>query len=184
MIDNDMTEQEILKRQEENGNKEFYLMQVGMFYHTYGCGAFALKRVTGFKVISRHRKAGDIYTAGFHVDQLDVVLAKIEEAGGKVESIDEKLWLFGGIDGTPDMCLVQVPAKAERTTLNIVPPHSGAASANDACSGYVKSQRNRSEAGPSWLVEELLSYNLAITTPMEAMAFINALQKKLRNGTE
>ena len=39
-----MTEKEILQQQESNGQTAFYLMAVGMFYHAYGCGAFALSR--------------------------------------------------------------------------------------------------------------------------------------------
>jgi hypothetical protein len=41
-----MTEKEILQQQETNGQKSFYLIAVGMFYHAYGCGAFALARET------------------------------------------------------------------------------------------------------------------------------------------
>jgi hypothetical protein len=41
-----MTEKEILQQQESNGQTAFYLMAVGMLYHAYGCGAFALSRAT------------------------------------------------------------------------------------------------------------------------------------------
>jgi hypothetical protein len=50
-----MTEKEILQQQESNGQTAFYLMAVGMFYHAYGCGAFALSRATGYRVLSKHR---------------------------------------------------------------------------------------------------------------------------------
>ena len=57
-----MTEKEILQQQESNGQTAFYLMAVGMFYHAYGCGAFALSRATGYRVLPKHRKGGDILT--------------------------------------------------------------------------------------------------------------------------
>ena len=50
-----MTEKEILQQQESNGQTAFYLMAVGMFYHAYGCGAFALSRATGYRVLSMPR---------------------------------------------------------------------------------------------------------------------------------
>lgn len=39
---NNMTERDILARQEQAGNREFFLMLVGSFVHAYGHGAFAL----------------------------------------------------------------------------------------------------------------------------------------------
>ena len=45
-----MTEKEILQEQETIGQTAFYLIAVGMFYHAYGCGAFALARATGYRV--------------------------------------------------------------------------------------------------------------------------------------
>ena len=46
-----MTEKEILQQQESNGQTAFCLMAVGMFYHAYDCGAFALSRATGYRVL-------------------------------------------------------------------------------------------------------------------------------------
>ena len=81
-----MTEKEILQQQESNGQTAFYLMAVGMFYHAYGCGAFALSRATGYRVLSKHRKGGDILTCGFPANQLDMVLQRIRDAGGEVDT--------------------------------------------------------------------------------------------------
>lgn len=53
-----MTEQEILKLQDANGNREFYLMLIGKFLHAYGHGAFALARATGY------RDGSSVYVAG------------------------------------------------------------------------------------------------------------------------
>ncbi|MCR5159926.1 MAG: hypothetical protein K6D37_12495 [Prevotella sp.] len=97
-----MTEKEILQLQEQNEQKVFYLIAVGMFYHAYGCGAFALARATGYRVLSKHRKGGDILTCGFPANQLDTVLQRIREAGSEVEQTAEKTFLFRGLDGTPD----------------------------------------------------------------------------------
>ena len=89
-----MTEKEILQQQETNGQKSFYLIAVGMFYHAYGCGAFALARTTGYRVLSKHRKHGNILTCGFPANQLDTVLQRLREAGGVVEQVGEKTFLF------------------------------------------------------------------------------------------
>ncbi len=50
--------------QDENQRNAFYLMAVCMFYHAYGNGAFALARATGYCVLRKHRKGGDILTCG------------------------------------------------------------------------------------------------------------------------
>lgn len=50
-----MTEKEVLQLQEANDQTAFYLIAVGMFYHAYGCGAFALARATGYRVLRGHR---------------------------------------------------------------------------------------------------------------------------------
>ena len=50
-----MTEKEVLQQQETNGQTAFYLIAVGMFYHAYGCGAFALARTTGYRVLRKQK---------------------------------------------------------------------------------------------------------------------------------
>ena len=154
-----MTEKEILQEQENNGQKAFYLMAVGMFYHAYGCGAFALSRATGYRVLCKHRKGGDILVCGFPANQLDSVLQRIREAGGEVEPAGEKTFLFRGLDGTPDEKRVAEPKKAP--TPNPSPARG-------------------EELGGEWLAGELLSFNLSLSTPMDAMNLIARLQRRLR----
>ena len=106
----EMTEQDVLRRQETNGQKEFYLMLIGQFYHAYGHGAFALARATGYRVMRKQRKNGEILTVGFPANCMDRVKARILENRGQIRDIDGKTLLFCGIDGTPDMSLVQETA--------------------------------------------------------------------------
>ena len=155
-----MTEKEILQQQESNGQKAFYLMAVGMFYHAYGCGAFALSRATGYRVLRKHRKHGDILVCGFPANQLDTVLQRIREAGGEVEPAGEKAFLFHGLDGTADDRLI-----AEQKPQTVISPQK---------------EKPLSEASFSWLVDELLSFNLSLSTPMDAMNLIARLQRRLR----
>ena len=105
-----MTEKEILQQQESNGQKTFYLMAVGMFYHAYGCGAFALARATGYRVLRKQRKYGDVLVCGFPANQLDMVLQRIRENSGEVEQTGEKTFLFRGLDGTADETMVHARA--------------------------------------------------------------------------
>ena len=154
-----MTEKEILQEQENNGQKAFYLMAVGMFFHAYGCGAFALSRATGYRVLCKHRKGGDILVCGFPANQLDSVLQRIREAGGEVEQTGDKTFLFRGLDGTPDEKRVAEPKKAP--TPNPSPARG-------------------EELGGEWLADELLSFNLSLSTPMDAMNLIARLQRRLR----
>ncbi len=135
-----MTEKEVLQKQESNQQTAFYLIAVGMFYHAYGCGAFALARTTGYRVLRKHRKGGDILICGFPANQLDTVLQRIREAGGVVEQMGEKTFLFRGLDGTPDESMI-----AEQKPQTVTSPTKDVP---------------QSEASFSWLVDELLSFNL------------------------
>lgn len=51
-----MTEQELIRKQEEGGNETLYLMKVGMFFHAYDAGAFALARLMHYRVKRKARK--------------------------------------------------------------------------------------------------------------------------------
>lgn len=139
-----MTEKEILQKQDANGQTSFFLIAVGMFYHAYGNGSFALSRATGYRVLRKSRKDGDIMTCGFPASQLGSVLQRIRESGGDVEQKGEKTFLFHGLDGTPD------------EKLNVEPKPQSVASDPDEAS--------QSGASFSWLAEELLSFNLSLST--------------------
>ena len=149
-----MTEQEVLNLQEQNGNSKFYLMLIGKFFHAYGHGAFALAKATGYRVIRKQRKYGEVLVCGFPIEKLGLVRQSLEEAGASVESIDEKTYLFRGIDGTPESSMVSEPAA-------------------------------RPEPQPlvtrlDWLEKAVRSFNLSMSTPMDAMVFIGSLQQRLK----
>ncbi len=165
-----MTEKEILQQQESDGQKAFYLIAVGMFYHAYGNGAFALSRATGYRVMRKHRKGGDILVCGFPVNQLDTVLQRIREAGGEVEPAGEKAFLFRGLDGTADDRLIAEPK-------NYPTRESGGESGGQV---HDSSQNHATCPPDSWLADELLSFNLSLSTPMDAMNLIARLQRRLR----
>ena len=165
-----MTEFDVIQKQEQSENKEFYLILIGSFLHAYEHGAFALWRVTGYKVISRHRKMGDVITAGFHVSQVDSVSRKITRAGGVMEKIDEKTWMFSGIDGTPDESVVCKPDKP-------VVYKSADEVREDAVRIFGKADVN---ADYSWLADAIEQFNLSVSTPLEAMMLIGGLQKQLK----
>ena len=155
-----MTEKEILNLQEENGQSAYYLMLVGTLYHAYGCGAFALARATGYRVVRKHRRGGEILTCGFPMSQLDTVVSRVRAAGGSVEAAEGKTYLFSGLDGTPDEKLI-----AEQRPQTVTPSSK---------------EVLQSEVPFSWLADELLSFNLSLSTPMDAMNLIARLQKRLR----
>ena len=151
-----MTEKEVLDLQNERGNQEFFLILIGSFLHAYGHGAFALSRCTGYRVIRKQRKQlGEVLTAGFPIAKLDSVSEKILAAGGEIENVDEKTWIFRGIDGTPDESMI-----SESLTPNS-PPLLG-------------------EGAGVGLADEILGFNLSLSTPMDAMNFIAKLQQQIK----
>ena len=160
-----MTEQEILTRQEQSGNREFFLILIGRVYHAYGCGAFALARLTGYQVRRVLRKQGEVLMLGFPIDRFDVVLDRVREAGGDWESVDGKVWRFFGVDGTPDMQMVSEPKNAPKPATSPAPCRGG-----DRGGG----------AADDWLADAVRNFDLSASTPMQAMLFISELKQRLQ----
>ena len=64
-----MTERELIQQQQELGDSRFLVTRSGKFFSAYGCGAFALARATGYRVMHRQRKGGNfVLTTGFPDD--------------------------------------------------------------------------------------------------------------------
>ena len=98
-----MTEQELIRKQEEGGNETLYLMKVGMFFHAYDAGAFALARLMHYRVKRKARKGGrEVLVAGFPADSLPTVAERIAAAGGKVLAKTDTWVEFAGLDATED----------------------------------------------------------------------------------
>lgn len=181
-----MTEKEVLEKQEENGQQEYYLILIGSFLHAYGQGAFALARATGYKVIRKQRKMGQLLTAGFPIAKIDDVRRKVAEAGGILEQLsDGKTWLMSGIDGTADEAMV-----TEQVKVAAVPPiayqqsQGSATLAKEDLPAYGAERDDTAAGGYYWLAVAVRNYHLSNSTPMEAMMFIGDLQKRLKDGTE
>lgn len=163
-----MTEQEILERQERSGQCEFCLLLVGSFLRAYGHGAFALSRATGYRVVRKERKGGVVYACGFPASQLGLVSERLQAAGGELEQEGEGLWLFRGLDGTPDEAMVSEPkqAKQQPAAAPTVPLAVAAAV--------------RQMPTADWLLEAVMGFNLSMSTPVDAMVFLGSLQQEIR----
>lgn len=169
-----MTEREILDKQEQTGNQEYYLMLVGSFLHAYGNGAFALARATGYRVLRKQRKWGEVLTLGFPAGRLDLVRQRVRDAGGDVEQVDQKTFLFRGIDGTPDPAMVSEPAR------------TGGQFSLRKCGDAIRCEPELTlgQSPSDWLAEAVRGFNLSVSTPMDAMLFISSLQQRLSEQTD
>ena len=191
-----MTEKEVLEKQEENDNQEYYLILIGSFLHAYGQGAFALARATGYKVKRKHRKLGEVLTAGFPATRIDQVMEKIVAAGGEAAPLEDgKTWLFKGIDGTPDESMIAEPdwkalppnhslfynGEVGLPVRNVVPEAVREAfpPSSSPCNGVVADGRRGNDF--HWLADALRNFNLSAATPLEAMMFVGDLQVKLKD---
>ncbi len=148
-----MTEQEILTAQERNGNKEFYLMLVGSFYHAYGHGAFCLARATNYRVMRKKRKYGEVLTCGFPATKFMHVESLFKSAGAFLTLMSNGIYRFSGFDATPDDSLVCEPA-----------PRPFAASTAPKDDPVRK---------------KLKAFQLSASTPMDAMVLVNELQRMI-----
>ena len=82
----------------------------------------------------------------------------VDKVGGDVEQQEEKVYRFYGIVGTPDMSLVSDPKpKAKQEPL-----------------------ANAQTEIENPVISALLSFDLSMSTPMDAMNLISTLQKQLR----
>lgn len=81
-----MTERELIQQQQELGDSRFLVTRSGKFFSAYGCGAFALARATGYRVMHRQRKGGNfVLTTGFPESHVGKVMEQIIAAGGKID---------------------------------------------------------------------------------------------------
>ena len=164
-----MTEQDILRRQEINGQKEFYLMLVGQFYHAYGYGAFALARASGYRVVRKRRRSGEVVTAGFPVSSLERVRGRIEEHHGELRTLEGGMLMFTGIDGTPDASMI---SEAPDRQLEVSMASAATCVAEPDAGSDVRDV----------LARMVRDYNLSSSTPLDAMNFIGQLQRLLRGA--
>lgn len=157
-----MTEKELIARQEAEGNTVFYLLKAGMFYHAYEGGAFALARLMNYRVKRKQRKgATEVLLAGFPVTALPRVLERMKQNGWVVaceQEGDDRLFRFSGADGTSENALI------------------------DDGSFGVASRREPDTEKFRKLKARILSFDPGSSTPMEALNFIDRLQKTLREA--
>ena len=93
-----MTERELIQQQQELGDSRFLVTRSGKFFSAYGCGAFALARATGYRVMHRQRKGGNfVLTTGFPESHVGKVMEQIIAAGGKIDRQDDGSFVFSGI---------------------------------------------------------------------------------------
>lgn len=110
-----MTERELIQQQQELGDSRFLVTRSGKFFSAYGCGAFALARATGYRVMHRQRKGGNfVLTTGFPESHVGKVMEQIIAAGGKIDRQDDGSFVFSGIDGSEAEALVSIPENGGR----------------------------------------------------------------------
>lgn len=99
-----LSQREVLLARQQKSGKMFLVLQ-GNFYRAYNEAAFAVHRVTGYRVFKKVTASGEVYyQLGFNLKQIDDVLAKIEQKGGQVTRFDQAgtQFAFTGLDGSVD----------------------------------------------------------------------------------
>ena len=94
---------------------------------------------------------------GFPERHVGRVMEQIIAAGGKIDRQDDGSFVFSGIDGSEAEALVSIPEKTE-----------GGQDRKGSKSSYDNS-----------LQAMILSFDLSRSTPMDAMNFIDLLQKRI-----
>lgn len=152
-----MTEQELIAKHQQSDNVATYLMKVGMFFHAYEAGPFALARATGYRIKRKLRKGGrEVLVAGFPAESLDAVIAKLKTAGATIIRHSDTFVEMTGIDGT-----------SNETLADSINPDGN----------YYRKENERTELRK--LKELIHSFDLVSSTPIEALNFVDRLQKTL-----
>lgn len=155
-----MKEKDIIDLQKKNGDKEFYLLKVGMFYHAYDCGAFALSRATRYKIKKKIRKNGDeVLVCGFPLSSIEKVKECVKDIGGAISSVNDNqdIYLIKDIDGSPDLSMV------------------------DVSSIKAKKEQNQISKYKEDIIHEILCFDINNSTPVSAWLFLMKIQEKIKN---
>lgn len=170
-----MKEQEVIARQQSEAGSRFYLVHIGMFFQAFGDGAFALHRAMGYAVRRLHRKTGDVFMAGFPAKKIEEVCQELRNKGAGVEKLNDRLWSFNGIDGTPDPSVVAEPRRKAKPAPVTVKP----APAEAVKPGAAVADHPPGKSAYDWLAEAVKGFNLSATTPIDAVCFIRDMQQRL-----
>ena len=133
-----------------------FLMKVGLFIHAYEGAAFAIHRLTGYKIRLVHRRTGDIRMLGFNASQQELVRGRLLEAGIKLRDEADGLWSFEGGDTTADESLITVTKTTKERS----------------------NETTAAQTSEKTLLAEVMGFNLSASTPMEAMIFLSDLQRR------
>ncbi len=150
-----------LQMQQLVGCEEYLLIPINGFYYAYGAGAFALSRVMEYRVVRRRSQDGDVLTCGFPDMLLAQVLNRLGRAGAEIEMMDDQVFLFRGLDGTPDDVMIW--------------------DSEDAEDNIVIDKEPPANVAVDWLADAVMGFNAKEATPTDALTFIKTVQGQLRS---
>ncbi len=164
---------ELIQKQESTGH--IFLIRQGLFLRGYNEGALMLEKLLGYKAQRMYLKTckTEVCVAGFPSSNLDRVIATVERAGGAVAD---------QTDGVVEICGLNYPCTPE-IILRYKEKEKFMSSAS-----VEKHCRAPDLPLPETLpyerivAQRVLSYNLSDSTPLEALLFLNSIQKEFGNN--
>ncbi len=160
---------ELIEKQEATGH--IFLIRQGLFLRGYNSGALMLEALLGYKAQRMYLKIckGEVCAAGFPSSNLDRVIAEVKRQGGMIVDQTEGLVEISGLDYPCTQEVIRQHREKER----FVP----AAFPEKHCR---EPDIPVLEALPyeKIVAQRVLSYNLSDSTPLEALLFLNSIQKE------
>ena len=159
-----MSVKELIAYQEQT--KRICLHKQGLFFRGYNSGALMLEKLMGYKVnVVFLKSCGmQLCSAGFPSDNLEKVKVGIERQGGKILKANHLMIEIEGLDFPCNETIVESYGPPIRRPL--------------------AKKRLATPPAPATLAEQvaakLLGYNMSNATPLEAMLFLDGLQRSLR----
>ncbi len=160
---------EVLNKQETTGH--VFLVRQGLFLRGYNSGALMLEKLLGYKAQRVFLKVcnSEVCIAGFPSQNLPRVLAAVEKAGGKIVMQNEQIVEIEGLHYTCTPEIIRQHPEKEQLSL-------GATTTLPGTSPMPRQQETTTVE--KIITRRVLEYNLSVSTPMEAMLFLSALQKE------
>ncbi|MBQ8969543.1 MAG: hypothetical protein IJ064_07430 [Bacteroidaceae bacterium] len=168
-----MSEKEILQLQAGHPGRG-YLLRVGLFYHAYDASAFALGRLTGYRVVERSRRGYGVAVLGFPSARLASVRGTLAAHGIQLCPADPEGNPQPAADTTPADTSAQPGFLCFESPLLLEAPETPPTPPTPA--NPKKTEKTEIPATQSPLLRELLAFDLASSTPMDAMNFLNRLR--------
>lgn len=149
----------------QDATKRLYLLRQGLFYRGYNQAAAFLAETFGYRLFRKEIKTcgKQVFYVGFPAISKSKICEAVRQQGGTLEQDDNGCMVISGIERTYNEAALLGGVSTPRVRQPTKQRSSESSSEN------LRSVAN-----------EIMGFDLMRSTPMECLAFLSALQKRLK----